>query len=644
MSTTLSLSPEQIAARIFPGSRVLVFGEPGTGKSTLTSHLAEVLAARGHACACIAADPGSPAFGVPGAVNLARWRHGGWRYEQSEALCTLNAGRFRLPLVAAVRRIARRPVPEILLVDAPGVARGVAGSETLTALVDAADIGIILTLVREEKEPPLINELTAADCELIVIRPSLQAVDPGKKNRAVRRTRLWDAYLENGIHLRIRVPRELLVGTPPPSGAEAAMNGRQIAFLRKGKTLAMGEIMETESDLYRVRTILFRETPDRFLVRDACREDSGLLRTCRPQAERGAFPPPGSTAGMPGKGKEVPYPVVHIGDSTCTLMNGVFGDPLLHLRLHNKKRSLLFDLGEGGRLPARLAHQVSDVFITHAHIDHICGFLWLLRSRIGFPRPCRIYGPPDLADRIFSLVNGILWDRIGEEGPCFEVYELKGDMIHGYSIKAGNRQKRELGNRRARDGILVADADCTVAAAILSHGPVPVLAYRLTLPVKYNVRRDILAERKLPPGPWLGLLKRHIAAGDQQATVILPGGRTASAGVLADKLLKKTPPLKIVYATDLSDTRENRGKLTLLAAEAHAFFCEAAFLEVDGEYAHLSGHLTARACGEIAAEGSVEQLIPFHFSRRYEKKWQRVYAEVGRYAGPAKIPGGQAET
>ena len=56
-----------------------------------------------------------------------------------EALCTLDAGRFRLPLVSAVRRLAQRPPPEaVLLVDGPGVVRGIAGAELLPGIVQAA--------------------------------------------------------------------------------------------------------------------------------------------------------------------------------------------------------------------------------------------------------------------------------------------------------------------------------------------------------------------------------------------------------------------------------------------------------------------------------------------------------------------------
>ena len=57
-------------------------------------------------------------------------------------------------------------------------------------------------------------------------------------------------------------------------------------------------------------------------------------------------------------------------------------------------------------------------------------------------------------------------------------------------------------------------------------------------------------------------------------------------------------------------------------------FVEAPFCEADAEQAARTGHLTARACGEIAAAAGVERLAPFHFSHRYQNEADRVYAEV----------------
>ncbi|MGL6251736.1 MAG: ATP-binding protein, partial [Billgrantia desiderata] len=60
--------------------RVLLTGPPGSGKSTLARSTATALAERGQVCHCLAADPGLPGFGPPGAVCLGRWdeRLGDW--------------------------------------------------------------------------------------------------------------------------------------------------------------------------------------------------------------------------------------------------------------------------------------------------------------------------------------------------------------------------------------------------------------------------------------------------------------------------------------------------------------------------------------------------------------------------------------
>jgi hypothetical protein len=163
------------------------------------------------------------------------------------------------------------------------------------------------------------------------------------------------------------------------------------------------------------------------LVRDAARLADGRLGSAvRFTADRfGYLPPPDLAPHAPYAAVSGPRPVGRVGMLSVCLVNGVFGDPLLHVRLRHRRRSLLFDLGEGTRLPARVAHQVSDVFITHAHIDHIAGFLWLLRAHR------RGHALPPYARRVWRQhrrphARHPLGPR-GERGPRFEVSELHGE-------------------------------------------------------------------------------------------------------------------------------------------------------------------------------------------------------------------------
>ena len=371
------------------------------------------------------------------------------------------------------------------------------------------------------------------------------------------------------------------------------------------------------------------------LVRDAKRGPEGLLGTVKeaaPVARPAALPP--DLAAPAGEDVDAAC-FVHLGVASALLANGLFGDPLLHIRLRQRRRSLLFDLGDGGRLPAKIAHQVSDIFVSHAHMDHIGGFLWFLRSRIKAPGLCRLYGPPGLAGHIASFIKAICWDRIGEAGPVFEIHEVHDERVLRSRIQVG-RQLEDLGRRRLIKGILVDEPDFRVRAAVLDHG-IPVLAFAFEADPVAHVRKDRLSALAWPPGSWMGDLKRHLSAGETGAKIRLPDGTTALASALAAQLLDYEPARRLVYATDLADIAENRARLCALARGADALICEASFTEADAEQARRTGHLTARACAEIAVESQVKRLVPFHFSRRYESDTDIIYAEVKAAIGSARI-------
>ncbi|MCI0355864.1 MAG: hypothetical protein L0099_12605, partial [Acidobacteria bacterium] len=285
-----------------------------------------------------------------------------------EALCSLDAGRFRLPLVAAVRRLAEIQAPGTLLVDAPGVVRGVAGAELLTGLVEATRIDLILVFARSGPTP-LLAELKAGGVETFLVQASPTACRSNKRQRARGRTSLWDDYLHNAEEWQIPLSDLELIGTPPPCELDSAWTGRQVALLSGTHTLGLGEVMAKDTDRLRLRLRMppVKRKPDALLVRDAQRDEDGLLTTAKAFGSTTLryIPPPDVKPYPSGVGAGGPCPVAQVGAATVVLVNGIFG-PLLHVRLRQQRRSLLFDLGEGSRLPARIAHQVSDVFISHA--------------------------------------------------------------------------------------------------------------------------------------------------------------------------------------------------------------------------------------------------------------------------------------
>jgi ribonuclease BN (tRNA processing enzyme) len=402
----------------------------------------------------------------------------------------------------------------------------------------------------------------------------------------------------------------------------------------------MGEVAAIADEVLIVRVPAGSEgAPSGILIRDAGRNARGWLETI-PHAfplntkQRG----PAETAppGIPRDTRSAPV-FSRVGPAWATLVGGVFGDPLVHVRLRNQRRSFLFDLGDPARLAARVAHQVSAVCLSHAHMDHIGGFLWFLRSRIGMFGPCKIFGPAKTLARIENFLGAITWDRIEDNAPVFEVGEFDGARLKRVRFAPGS-PRVVLPTLPVTDGVLLSEDDLNIQAVVCDHN-IPSLAYALTFRMEISVRKDQLIACGLEPGPWLGRLKACIAAQTPEVKIDLPDGTRRSTGELARELTIIRPGKKLVYAADMADTPANREKVVTLADAAHTLFCETAFTMAHREKAGATQHLTTLAAVEIARRAGVERLVPFHFSKRYENDPAAVYEEIRAAAGPVKIIG-----
>ena len=65
------------------------------------------------------------------------------------------------------------------------------------------------------------------------------------------------------------------------------------------------------------------------------------------------------------------------------LVNDPFGDPALYVQLVFEHRALLFDMGDLSQLSPRQLLRISNVFISHRHMDHFAGFDQFLKVRTG---------------------------------------------------------------------------------------------------------------------------------------------------------------------------------------------------------------------------------------------------------------------
>jgi ribonuclease Z len=94
------------------------------------------------------------------------------------------------------------------------------------------------------------------------------------------------------------------------------------------------------------------------------------------------------------------------------LVNDPFGDPGLYVDFRFRRRALLFDMGDLGPQPAKQLVRVSDVFVSHTHMDHFIGFDRLLRVCLGRDARLRLFGPPGFPDQVEHKLGAYTWNLV----------------------------------------------------------------------------------------------------------------------------------------------------------------------------------------------------------------------------------------
>ncbi len=250
------------------------------------------------------------------------------------------------------------------------------------------------------------------------------------------------------------------------------------------------------------------------------------------------------------------------------------------LRLPQRAELWLFDCGEGTQhqfLRSDLkSSQISRIFITHVHGDHIFGLMGLLAScgLAGSVDRIDLYGPPGLDEYLRACTR-------------------YSQTHFSYPIKV----------HTVKPGLVFEDEAFTVYCGPLKHR-VPAFGYRVVEKDRaghFDVAKA--AALGIPSGPIYGKLKR----GDR---VTLPDGREINGAELCG-----SPEIgrKFVYCTDTIYCDE----AVELAQDADLLIHEATFAHQDAELAYQRLHSTSTMAAQVALTAQVKQLIMTHFSPRY---------------------------
>jgi ribonuclease Z len=250
------------------------------------------------------------------------------------------------------------------------------------------------------------------------------------------------------------------------------------------------------------------------------------------------------------------------------------------LRLPQRAEFWLFDCGEGTqhqilRSDLKIS-QLTRIFITHTHGDHIFGLMGLLATvgLAGNPHRIDIYGPSGLSDYL-------------------QACQRYSHTHFSYPIKVHKNQP----------GVIYEDEEYTVSCGRLEHR-VTAFGYRVTekdRPGQFNVEKA--KEQGIPSGPIYGQLKRG-------ESVTLPDGRKFNGAEFCG-----LPQVgrKIAYCTD---TVYCQGAVEL-ARDADVLIHEATFAHQDAQMAYDRLHSTSTMAAQVALQAGVKQLLITHFSPRY---------------------------
>ena len=242
------------------------------------------------------------------------------------------------------------------------------------------------------------------------------------------------------------------------------------------------------------------------------------------------------------------------------------------------REKVLVDCAEGTQRQMRIAGlkptQLTRIFITHYHGDHVLGLGGLVRNLAAnnYSGTLEIYGPSGLQQIFHHIVHSAYFtERISIV--LHEVLDSDVIQCDGFSVF------------------------CT----LLAHS-VPCMGYRLVGDSQRKINLSYLKKFGLHQHPLLGKL--------QKGEDVIYEGKKISASRATTIVPGKI--LALVF-----DTGYCLQAITL-AKDADLLICESTHAESEKAKAHEYKHLTSCQAAQIAKKAKVKKLVLTHFSQRYK--------------------------
>ena len=274
------------------------------------------------------------------------------------------------------------------------------------------------------------------------------------------------------------------------------------------------------------------------------------------------------------------------------LLDQKIGEPGLLLQYHGvgvlfDAPFLLFDRS----IKTSTLHGLQYLLLTHRHRDHFGGI-----------------------DRLFFEVSPLPF-IMGNQGTVqsaknrlhtYDINLVQPDTIHGQDVTD------------TQYPTIIHGHGFQIEAIPLSHGNISSIAFAFQEDARCKLDKEKLKCSPYSSGAWVRHAKIAIETNNKPSHIQIE--ETLVPFYEIESLFFTPKGLRVVYASDFDISDENHKKLTNLAHDADHFYCEAAYLNEDIEFAHQNHHQTVGTAAQIAHDAGVDMLHIFHHSRRYQRK------------------------
>ncbi len=314
-------------------------------------------------------------------------------------------------------------------------------------------------------------------------------------------------------------------------------------------------------------------------------------------------------------------------------INSAFEDTSFFVKNIYKKKACLLDCGRLGNITNSEVLSISDIFISHTHIDHFYGFDRILRSFLRSNKTVRFFGPPGIINNIWGKLQGYTWNLVKNYRFIIEAVELsKTGSFKGAVFKSYNEfqpEEYECGKE-----VLNLGDGFTLDFDFFDHGTISV-GYRINEFIHINIKKNACDKYGLIPGKWLTELKDKLRNKELTGYIEVNtnnGLKEYSVKQLEEMLIIYSPPQDLTFMTDLAPTFENYKKAITFASNSHLLLIESMFLKYDILHSIVKKHLTVAMAKDIFYKSGSKYVKFFHFSPKNEinksEFFQSLYSDI----------------